>query len=55
LLAARVHGGVYVHVFVSAPPKVYVPGLICVFKCFSDMMLFVEFSDFKKQLWGGHL
>jgi REP element-mobilizing transposase RayT len=53
LLAARVHEGDHVHVFVSAPPKVYVPDLVRVFKCISAMVLFVEFSDIKLQLWGG--
>jgi hypothetical protein len=48
LLAARVHDGDYVHVFVSAAPKVYIPDLMCVFKCISAMVLFVEFPDIKK-------
>jgi putative transposase len=54
-LAARVHDADNVHLFVSAPPKVSIPGLIGVFKCISAMVLFVEFPDIKRQLWGGHL
>jgi putative transposase len=54
-LAARVHDGDHVHVFVSAPPKVSIPDLIRVFKCISARVLFVEFPDIKLQLWGGHL
>ena len=41
--------------FVSAPPKVYIPDLMRVFKCISAMVLFVEFPDIKSQLWGGYL
>ena len=55
LLAARVHDGDYVHVFVSAPPKVSIPGLMRVFKCMSAKVLFEEFPEVKRQLWGGHL
>jgi len=55
LLAARVHEGDHVHVFVSALPKVAIPDLMCVFKCISAMVLFVEFPEIKRQLWGGHL
>ncbi len=55
LLAARVHDGDHVHVFVSAPPKVSIPEMVRVFKCISAMVLFVEFSEIKSQLWGGHL
>ena len=43
------------YVFVSAPPKVLIPGVVRVFKCFSAKVLFVEFPSIKKQLWGGHL
>jgi REP element-mobilizing transposase RayT len=35
LLAARVHDGDHVHVFVSTPPKVSIPELVRVFKCIS--------------------
>jgi len=55
LLTVRVHGGDHVHVFVSAPPKVRIPDIVCVLKCNSAKMLFDEFPLIRKQLWGGHL
>ena len=55
LLAARVHHGDHVHLFVSAPPKVCIPKMVGVFKCVSAKMLFEEFPRIKLQLWGGHL
>ena len=55
LLAARVHHGDHVHVFVSAPPKASIPEMVRVFKCVSAKMLFEEFAQIKLQLWGGHL
>jgi putative transposase len=44
-----------VHVFVSAPLKVSIPDLVRVFKCISAKVLFVDFHEIKKQLWGEHL
>ena len=55
LLAARVHDGDHVHLFVSVPPKVCIPEMVRVFKCVSAQLLFKEFPQIKKQLWGGHL
>ena len=55
LLAARVHQGDHVHVFVSAPPKVCIPFMVRVLKCNSAKVLFVEFPVLKEKLWGGHL
>ena len=55
LLTARVHDGDHVHLFVSAPPKVSIPEMVRVFKCVSAKLLFIEFPEIKKQLWGGHL
>jgi putative transposase len=55
LLAARVHDGDHVHVFVSAPPNVSIPSMVRVFKCISAKVLFEEFAEIKSQLWGGHL
>lgn len=55
MLAARVHEGDHVHVFVSVPPKVSIPDLMRVFKCISAKVLFEDFPEIKKQLWGGHL
>ena len=55
LLAVRVHDGDHVHLFVSAPPKVCVPEMVRIFKCVSAGLLFEEFAEIKRQLWGGHL
>ena len=55
LLAARVHDGDHVHVFVSASPKVAIPVMVRLFKCISAKVLFEEFAEIKVQLWGGHL
>jgi putative transposase len=55
LLAARVHDGDHLHVFVSAQPKVAIPEVVRVLKCNSAKVMFEEFPLVKKQLWGGHL
>ena len=55
LLAARVHDGDHVHLFVSAPPKVSISEMVRVFKCVSARVLFEEFAGIKLQLWSGHL
>ena len=55
LLAARVHDGNHVHVFVSAKPKVCIPEMVRVLKCNSAKALFEEFPPIKLQLWGRHL
>ena len=55
LLAARVHDGDHVHLFVSAPPKSSIPEMVRVFKCVSAQLLFKEFPQIKNQLWRGHL
>jgi putative transposase len=55
LLAARVHDGDHVHVFVSAPHRVAIPEMVRVLKCISAKVLFEEFAEIKVQLWGGHL
>lgn len=55
LLAARVHDGNHVHVFVSAKPKVCIPEMVRVLKCNSAKALFEEFSTVRLRLWGGHL
>ena len=51
LLAARIHHGDHVHLFVSAPPKVCIPKMAGVFKCVSVKLLFDEFPQIKEQLW----
>ena len=48
LLAARVHDGDHVHVFVSALPKVGIPDLVRVLRCISAKVLFVEFAEIKR-------
>jgi putative transposase len=49
LLAARVHHGDHVHVFVSAQPKVCISDIVCVLMCNSVKMLFEEFDSTKKR------
>jgi len=53
LLAARVHNGDHLHVFVSAQPKVCIPDIVCILKCNSAKVLFEEFPLIRKQLWVG--
>ena len=55
LLAVRVHDGDHLHVFVSAPPRVAISEMVRVLKCVSAQLLFDEFPEIKRQLWGGHL
>jgi len=55
LLAARVHHGDHVHVFVSAKPVVRIPDVVAVLKSNSARLLFAEFPEIKFRLWGGHL
>ena len=55
LLTARVYGGDHLHVFVSAPPKVGIPQMVCILKCNSAKVLFEEFPMIKEKLWAGHL
>lgn len=55
LLAARVHHGDHVHVFVSAKSMVRIPDVVAVLKSNSARLLFDEFSEIKLRLWGGHL
>jgi putative transposase len=55
LLAARVHHGDHIQVFVSARPKLCIPEMMCVLKCNSARLLFEEFPEIKLRLWGRHL
>ena len=55
LLAAKVHHGDHIHVFVSARPKLCIPEMVRVLKCNSAKLLFEEFPEIRLQLWGGHL
>ncbi len=47
LLVARVHDGNHVHVFVFASPRLCIPELVCVLKCNSARVLFLEFAKIK--------
>ena len=47
LLAARVHRGDHVHLFVSAPPKACIPEMVRVLKCVSAKLLFEESPEVK--------
>ena len=53
VFVCRVYVGDYVFVF--APSEVGIFMLVCVFKCNSVRMLFVDFSVLKLRLWGGYL
>ena len=55
LLAAKVHHGDHIHVFVSAQPKLCIPEMVSVLKCNPAKILFEEFPMLKEKLWGGHL
>ncbi len=45
----------HVHVFVSAGPK-WSPGkIVGTFKAITSKIVFEEFSQVKRRLWGGHL
>ena len=43
----------HVHLFLSAPPRYSPAGIAQVIKSISAKMVFREFSEVKKQLWGG--
>jgi putative transposase len=55
LLAAKVHHGDHIHLFVSARPRLCIPEMVGVLKCNSAKLLFEEFPLLKLQLWDGHL
>jgi putative transposase len=45
----------HVHLFVSAAPK-WAPGkIVSIFKNITSKIIFEEFPQVKKKLWGGHL
>ncbi len=52
LLAAKVHDGDHVHVFVSAKPIVCIPEMVRVLKCNSAKVLFEEFPDVEREALG---
>ena len=43
----------HVHLFLSAPPRYSPAGIAQVIKSISAKMVFREFPEVKKQLWGG--
>ena len=45
----------HVHMFVSAPPSIQPSDIVRYFKGASARLLFQEFPELKRQLWGGHL
>jgi REP element-mobilizing transposase RayT len=53
LLAARVHDGDHVHLFVSALPTTCIPEMVRAFKCVSAQLLFEKFPWIKAHLWDG--
>jgi REP element-mobilizing transposase RayT len=42
-------------VFVSVPPRIGIPVMVCVLKCNSAKVLFLDFPQLKLRLWGGYL
>ena len=53
MLAARVHDGDRVHLFVSVSPRLSISELVCVFECVSARLLFDGFPQIKLRLWVG--
>ncbi|MGD0918210.1 MAG: IS200/IS605 family transposase [Thermodesulfobacteriota bacterium] len=45
----------HVHLFLSAPPRYSPAGIVQIIKSISAKMVFKQFPDVKKQLWGGEL
>jgi len=43
----------HVHLFLSAPPRYSPAGVVQIIKSISAKVVFKEFPDIKKQLWGG--
>ena len=43
----------HVHLFLSAPPRYSPAGIVQIIKSISAKMVFKEFPEVKKQLWGG--
>jgi len=55
VLTVRGHGGDYVYVFVFVSSRIGISVMVCVFKCNSVKVLFLEFSQLKLRFWGGYL
>ncbi|MBI1744122.1 IS200/IS605 family transposase [Candidatus Acetothermia bacterium] len=47
--------GDHVHLFVSAPPKYAPARIVQIYKSISARLIFQEFPEVKKHLWGGEL
>jgi len=45
----------HVHVFISAHPKIAPGNIVKMLKGISGKVLFAQFPELKKKLWGGHL
>ena len=45
----------HVHLFVSAAPKRAPRKIVSIFKVITSKIIFEEFPQVKKKLWGGHL
>jgi len=45
----------HVHIFLSAPPRYSPSQVVQILKSISARMMFEEFPEVKKQLWGGEL
>ena len=43
----------HVHLFLSAPPRYSPAGIVQIIKSVSGKMVFKQFPEVKKQLWGG--
>ena len=43
----------HVHLFLSAPPRYSPAGIVQIIKSISAKMVFKEFPEVKKELWGG--
>ena len=43
----------HVHLFLSAPPRYSPAGVVQIIKSISAKVVFMEFPEIKKQLWGG--
>ncbi len=45
----------HVHLFVGAPPKYAPARIVQIYKSISARLMFQEFPEIKRQLWGGEL
>ena len=45
----------HIHLLIECSPQHYIPDMIKALKGVSARMLFKQYPELKKQLWGGHL